>query len=248
MSYQHNFDINWAIAGETLNAQLVDASGANVGSPITTGIHDLGGGMYSLLATIPDGHQGSIVFYKQGDTSIKVGASINPRELENADIKSSAIASGSDPLHNVQSDYTSPELGYILGALTGVANPILTTPALTDSNNLILIKADDYLPPEPRTIVFTEPAINAWPDLDDGAFAAAANFEILKGDSDATPVKIIAAEITTATGYPKQITLSLTSADTADLPDTRYVWHLPVSLKTGHRQTLSRGRLLFATP
>lgn len=76
----------------TLNAKLYDAAGAQVGGTITTGIVNLGGGAYSYLATLPDGHVGSFVIYDGALETRCIPFSINPQEAENSDAKVSGLA------------------------------------------------------------------------------------------------------------------------------------------------------------
>ncbi len=81
MSYQRNITFDFgSLAGLSLNARLLDASGAQVGSTISSGFVDLGNGSYSLLATIPSGHVGSLIASKVGDASIDAIVSINPSD------------------------------------------------------------------------------------------------------------------------------------------------------------------------
>lgn len=76
----------------TLNGQLYDALGATVGSLITTGFVNLGNGTYSYLATLPDGHVGTLVIYDSALATRCIAFSINPAEMENANVKSSTLA------------------------------------------------------------------------------------------------------------------------------------------------------------
>jgi len=91
MSYTLDFSLalGSAKAGLTLNAQLVDTAGANVGSAISTGFVDMGNGNYLWhYAAFPDGHRGGVKFYEQGvPSTILAFAAINPEEAENVDKK-----------------------------------------------------------------------------------------------------------------------------------------------------------------
>lgn len=75
--------------GLTLRGQLVDNSGANVGSAFTTGFAEIGSGCYHLAISIPDGHRGGIVIMDDADASVLAHGSINPEQGENADAKTS---------------------------------------------------------------------------------------------------------------------------------------------------------------
>ncbi len=72
-----------------LRAQLVDTSGNNVGSEISTGFVDMGSGNYLwYYASMPDGHRGAVKFYSAAAPStILAVAAINPEEAENTDVK-----------------------------------------------------------------------------------------------------------------------------------------------------------------
>ncbi len=80
MSYQLNFVANFRIIGLTLNAKLYDGVGAQVGSTITSGFVAFGNGAYGYIATIPDGHVGTLIIYNSADNTQFVPFSINPDE------------------------------------------------------------------------------------------------------------------------------------------------------------------------
>jgi len=85
MSYTLSFDISLGSgkAGLTLAAQLVDTSGNAVGSEITTGFTEIGGGTYLLVTSIPDDFRGGIKVYESGHTDVLGFCAINPEEAEN---------------------------------------------------------------------------------------------------------------------------------------------------------------------
>lgn len=89
MSYILSFDLNLGIPGLTLQAQLVDTTGATVGGPVTTGFVEVGNGFYLFThSTIPDGHRGGITFQDSGGGGPFRGfQSVNPEEAENVDAK-----------------------------------------------------------------------------------------------------------------------------------------------------------------
>lgn len=70
------------LEGLTLNAKLFDSSGAQTGATITTGFNDLGDGAYQYLATIPDGHVGTLKIYDNAQPSRCIPLSVNPVEIE----------------------------------------------------------------------------------------------------------------------------------------------------------------------
>jgi len=86
MAYTLDFAISLGSSktGLTLNAQVVDTGGSNVGSAITSGFTEVGTGTYLLhYASVPDAHRGGIKFYENGAaaTILAFGA-INPEEAE----------------------------------------------------------------------------------------------------------------------------------------------------------------------
>ena len=90
MSYQAMFSFAFVnLPGLPLNAKLFDSSGAQTGATITTGFSDLGDGAYQYLATIPDGHVGTLKIYDSAQPSRCIPLAVNPQEIENADVKTS---------------------------------------------------------------------------------------------------------------------------------------------------------------
>ncbi len=69
-----------AQTGLTLNAQLVDTAGADVGSALTSSFVEIGDGFYLwTYDSFPDGHRGGVEFYEQGVPGTILGfISINP--------------------------------------------------------------------------------------------------------------------------------------------------------------------------
>jgi len=86
----YTLDFNIALGslqtGLTLEAQLVDTVGANVGSAITTGFTEIGLGNYLWHTTaVPDGHRGGVKFQLSPGGVLKAFAAVNPEEAENLD-------------------------------------------------------------------------------------------------------------------------------------------------------------------
>lgn len=77
-----------------LRAQLVDTTGADTGSAVSTGFVEIGTGFYLWHYTaFPDGHRGGVKFYQAATpATILAFAAINPEELENTDVKTSTRA------------------------------------------------------------------------------------------------------------------------------------------------------------
>lgn len=94
MAYTLDFAFFGRTAGVTdWRAQLIDTTGANVGSAVSTGFVDVGNGFYQWhYAAIPDAHRGGVKFYRLADSIVLAVASINPEEAEYTDSKTSAVA------------------------------------------------------------------------------------------------------------------------------------------------------------
>lgn len=93
MSYTLNFSLSLG-PGKTgltdLRAQLVDSSGANSGSAITTGFVEIGSQGFYLwnYASFADNFRGGVKFYSAAASSTILGfAAINPEEAEYTDAK-----------------------------------------------------------------------------------------------------------------------------------------------------------------
>lgn len=83
MSYQLQYVFNLP-SGLTINAELYDSDipPNQVGPTITTNIVDNGDNTYSYLATIPDNHIGSLVFFDTAELLRNWRFAINPAEAE----------------------------------------------------------------------------------------------------------------------------------------------------------------------
>jgi len=89
MAYTLDFSINLGAAGAgltDLRAQLVNTSGANVGSAVSTGFTEIGtaSGFYLWHYTaMPDAHRGGVKFYSNAASSVVLAfMAINPEEAE----------------------------------------------------------------------------------------------------------------------------------------------------------------------
>ena len=89
MAYTLDFSLSLGSSktGLTMAAQLVDTSGSNVGSEVTSGFTEIGTGFYLWhYASIPDDHRGGVKFYEDGVAGTILGfAAINPEEGEHLD-------------------------------------------------------------------------------------------------------------------------------------------------------------------
>lgn len=78
-----------ASSGALLGYQLKDNAGSNSGSRITASIHNLNGGNFGALITIPDSFAGSVNW--DINSAYYASESINPQEQQNTDILSSTL-------------------------------------------------------------------------------------------------------------------------------------------------------------
>lgn len=79
--------------GITLNAQLTDISGADIGSPITTGFTEIGSGFYIWTYDLNIDFQGCIKFIDEITSEILAFTSINPNDLSSTALNSIEIES-----------------------------------------------------------------------------------------------------------------------------------------------------------
>lgn len=119
MAYILDFSISLGSskAGLTLNAQIVNSAGANVGAAITTGFVEIGNGCYLLSASIPDDQQGGIKFYESGvPGTILAVAAINPIEYDQGNLLDAFMAKAvTAPTAAPTAPYTLDDvLGWIL--------------------------------------------------------------------------------------------------------------------------------------
>jgi len=127
-----------AQTGLTLEAQLIDSTGANVGAAVTTGFYEVGVGNYLWhYAAFPDGFRGGVVFQISPGGAIMSFLAMNPEEAEYLDVPvSSRCESGT-------------------GEVT-VVSPVAV------GGDLSLIRCDDYLLADDRALEWTS---DSWPDL-----------------------------------------------------------------------------------
>lgn len=106
MAYTSSFALDIGTPGLTLKWALTSAGTihATLRDQTSTFYADAAGGYEAVLTTIPDGFRGMVVFYTgtigvatdfSGVTTYSRG-SINPEEIENTDIKTSAAGGGLD--------------------------------------------------------------------------------------------------------------------------------------------------------
>lgn len=80
----------------SLNAKLYDSAGAQVGATITTGFVSLGSNQYSYLATIPDGHIGTLSIYDSANPTAAMVWSVNPQEAGSASLSTAVLQAIAD--------------------------------------------------------------------------------------------------------------------------------------------------------
>lgn len=85
-------DFGAANTGLTVHGKLFDASGAQVGSTITSGFVEPVAGLYLYTLSAPDSHAGVFVMYNSANTTLRRAVIVAPRETENSDAKTSAMA------------------------------------------------------------------------------------------------------------------------------------------------------------
>jgi hypothetical protein len=95
--------------GLTLRAKLWPAGGS-LGGAVTTGFREMGGGAYDWTGTIPNGFQGSVLFYDNGTGDFKASTSINPAD------------DPQQPVSAVTGNVGGDVVGGVLGNTTGLIN------------------------------------------------------------------------------------------------------------------------------
>lgn len=245
MSYTTTIGLILSESGLTLNGQLSDSAGNNVGSLITTGFFERADGNYGFTVTIPSGHRGLLDIINAADSKVLTVVSINPEELENTDVKTSSITSGNPLNAQVPGSFDAGSAGDVLGHLASVTVVGISTPSLSEAGDLTIIQGDSYELDQGRQIDFSEPDDNVWPSLADGPGTAACAFKIFNGRDF---ISSKAMTIIVATGTGKKVRLQLIPADTNSLTLDRYSYHVVATLGDGDIVTLARGRFILATP
>ena len=93
MSYPISLTFYTTAGLNDLRAQLYDSTGTNSGAAISTGFIERGtNGMYNWFGVAGDGFVGGVEIYSLADASnILAIRDINPREVENSDVKVSTL-------------------------------------------------------------------------------------------------------------------------------------------------------------
>jgi len=121
------------LSGLTLNGQIIDTDGDDVGGAITTGFIEIGDGMYMLTCdTIPDSHAGGIKIFENGETDILGFAPINPSILDE-------VSEGSITVRQVFRFIMS----WIAGKASGGGTGTITFRDLADTSDRIILNSVD---------------------------------------------------------------------------------------------------------
>jgi hypothetical protein len=85
MSYttRNTYDLGASYTGKTLNAQIVNDAGVNVGSAITTTFREIANGLFEHVCSVPDGQTGTLrVYATDAPTVFVASVPLNPIEIE----------------------------------------------------------------------------------------------------------------------------------------------------------------------
>ncbi len=193
MPYTHDTAFAIPEAGLTLSAQLVNTTGADVGSAVTTGFTDFGSGYYLWhYEAFPDGHRGAVKFSAGG--VLKAVEAINPEEMENADAKTSSRAAA----------------GSAAPAVT-IVSPVV------QGGTVQIVRGDDYANADGRALTFniSDPSGAGIPSLT----GATVRFKTAPAWMSGTGTGLnVVGTVVTGTGTTRTVRFDLTSAQTASLP------------------------------
>lgn len=163
-----------------LRAQLVDTSGANVGSAVSTGFVEIGtsGNYLWHYTAFPDAHRGGVKFYSDAAPStILAFVAINPEEAERVDVAISTRSTVTTAQVNAEvdaalADYDPPtkaELDSAVATLATAAN-LATVAGYLDTEIAAILAAIDT---EVATLVTNVAAILADTGTDGVALSTA---------------------------------------------------------------------------
>ncbi len=140
MAYTLDFSVvlGSSSTGLTLKAQLVDSAGSDVDGEVTTGFSEIGAGNYLWSGSIPDGHQGGVVFKNVSGGAVLAFSDINPPQSVTIDPDSFATAL-SEVM--IESGVNLPQAIAIIGA--AVAGKLTIVPTGTPGQSTVTIKNMD---------------------------------------------------------------------------------------------------------
>lgn len=146
---------------------------------------------------------------------------------------SDAQAAGDPLTSQVPGTFAAGTAGAALGRIgTGL---VATTAPVTESDNIEIVRGDDFKAADNRALEFTTSEEATWPDLTGATIAFTA-----KQNQD-TIAK--AGSVIVATGATKKVRIELDPADTANDPIGEYRFDVQATLASGNIVTLVTGKL-----
>lgn len=239
----YTLDISLALGssqtGLTLSAQLVDTTGANVGSAVTTGFTEIGAGNYLWHYTaFPDGFRGGVKF--SASSTLKAFVAINPSDGENSDAKITTRASATDwttakaalldaaiSSRASGSDYTQARALKLDLLGTGAA---YSAGPVASNGDITIIQGDDYMAADSRALLWT---LATGPSLVGSTITLT-----VKSYAGATELAKVGTAPTSTTAQ-----VELTAANTTALAVGSHKFDVQATLATGRILTLARGIL-----
>lgn len=147
----------------------------------------------------------------------------------------SAAGGAADPLLNdVPGSYAQGTAGYVLGSISP-AQVTIASPVATDGTTITVVRGDDYLVANSRSLTFTG---TSWPTLTDGTVVLKAKLKTGRGAQTAT-VQSYNAAVTGA----QACRVELTDTQTAALSPGLYAYDLEATLSGGAVVTLVQGEM-----
>jgi hypothetical protein len=224
-----NIALGTSQTGLTLKAQLVNDSGANVGSEVTSGFFEVGRGNYLWnYAAYPDDFTGGVKFINDADEVLMAFVALNA-----GDFGAGSGGSGDDPLESlVPGSYASGTAGAALGRI-GVGR-ITVTNNVTPGGDVYLFVGDSYLETNGNALEFTD-ELGTAPDLT----GLEVRFYVQSLD--------VEAEVVTPSGPEKKIRVELTAAQTATLEAIKTEYAIRIFYAEDEPVTISEGRAIVKT-
>ncbi len=147
MTYTLDFSLSLggSKTGLTMAAMVVDTSGGDVGSEVTSGFTEIGEGFYLWnYASVPDAHRGGVKFYEDGVAgTILAFAAINPEEAENLDADLSGIETKVDTIDTNVDDIETDTGTTLPATLSTMDGKIDTLDTVADGIKTVTDVIDD---------------------------------------------------------------------------------------------------------
>ena len=134
MAYSRTFDPSLGTSKTllTLRAQLIDSDGDPNGAEITTGFTEIGGGLYTFLASLPDAFRGWVFVYESGiPETVLWFAAVNVEDAE-------AVLAAKTAAEAVSGRLTDTRAGYL--------DKLNVSGTLAHSDDAVTYKADVATP------------------------------------------------------------------------------------------------------